>query len=187
MPLRGVSLVCERFYHIYNRGVNRGPIFFCEENWSFFLRQMEAFFKPDLVEITAYCLMPTHYHLLVLLKTDNFSELVMQPFATSYSKAVNRQNKRVGPLFQGRFQAKRIEKDSHLLQLSRYLHLNPVKAGLVEHPSDWLYSSYRDYLGIRKNSLVKPGIIIDHFSSVQAYQVFVEDQDQGEEEVGSML
>jgi putative transposase len=184
MPQRRVPLVQGSFYHVYNRGVNRGLIFFRDENWPFFVRRMKDFFKPDLVEAAAYCLMPTHYHLLLLVKSENFSSEVMHPFITSYTKAINRQNGRVGPLFQGRFQAKRIEKDSHLLHLSRYIHLNPGRAGLAKSAADWQYSSYQDYIGMRTGNFIKPGIIMEHFSSVLSYRDFVEsDVENGDEEI----
>jgi putative transposase len=178
MPYRQVPLQSGQYYHVYNRGVNRQPIFLQPGNWLFFLKRLRDFFYPDKAEIIAYCLMPNHYHLLVCLQTDDFGPKVMQPFMISYTKAVNKQNNRVGPLFQGPFRAKWVEKDSHLLQLSRYIHLNPVRANLVDQPQDWVYSSYPDYLGLRHGKIPKPEIILDHFSSVQAYREFVEEPER---------
>jgi putative transposase len=175
MPYRYVPLKTGQYYHVFNRGVNREPIFPRKENWPFFLKRLQDYASPDEADIIAYCLMPNHYHLLVCLKSDDFGPKVMQPFTVSYTKAVNKQNNRVGPLFQGPFHAKLIKKDPHLLQLSRYIHLNPVRAGLVDRPEDWVYSSYPDYLGLRGGKIPKPGIILDHFSSIQAYAEFIED------------
>jgi putative transposase len=176
VPHRPVPLKSGHFYHVYNRGVNRESIFLRQENWLFFLKRMRDFFHPDKVEIIAYCLMPNHYHLLVCLKTDDFGPKVMQPFTVSYTKAVNKQNERVGPLFQGPFHAKLVEEDGHLLQLSRYIHLNPVRAHFVDKPQDWVFSSYQDYLGLRRGTLPKPGIILEHFSSIEDYREFVEEE-----------
>jgi putative transposase len=136
---------------------------------------MRDFFHQDKVGIIAYYLMPNHYHLLVCLNSDDFGSEVMQPFTVSYTKAVNKQNKRVCPLFQGPFHAKLVEKDSHLLQLSRYIHLNPVRAKLVGKAADWELPSYQDYLGLRSGTLLKPGIILEHFSSIEDYREFVEE------------
>ncbi|MEZ4865822.1 MAG: transposase [Caldilineaceae bacterium] len=161
-------------YHVYNRGVNRGPIFFTEENWGFFIRRIREYFKPEFVTILAYCLMPNHYHLLLRLKIDEFSSKIMQPFSTSYTKAINKQQNRVGPLFQGKFKAELVDRDEYLTYLSKYIHLNPVKAGLVQSPAVWAYSSYRDYIGMRSGTLPSPQLILERFPNQQAYQQFVE-------------
>jgi putative transposase len=175
VPIRKVPLKAGQYYHVFNRGVNRGAIFLRQENWLFFLKRMRDFFHPEKVEVIAYCLMPNHYHLLVYLNDDDFGPKVMQPFMVSYTKAVNKQNKRVGPLFQGPFHAKLIKDDGHLLLLSQYIHLNPVRAKLVDKPEDWVYSSYQDYLGLRRGTLPKPGVILEHFSSIEDYRAFVEE------------
>ena len=104
----------------------------------------------------------------------------MQPFIVSYTKAINRQQGRVGPLFQGPFRAVWVDKDEYLLHLSRYIHMNPVSAGLATRPEKWIFSSYRDYIGLRKGTLPVPDVVLSQFSSCQAYQAFVEsyrDQD----------
>jgi len=162
-------------YHLYNRGANRQPIFFSDENWGYFLRLVRHYLKPDLIDVVAYCLLPNHYHLLVSLKTDALAKKIMQPFTVAYSKAINKQQGRTGPLFEGPFQARLVDRDEYLVHLSRYIHLNPVSAGLVAHPEDWTFSSYRDYLGLRKGTLPAPGIVMSQFPSPQAYAAFVED------------
>lgn len=161
-------------YHVYNRGVNRGPIFFTEENWGFFIRRVREYFKPEFVLILAYCLMPNHYHLLLRLKIDALSSEIIQPFGTSYTKAINKQQNRVGPLFQGKFKAELVEEDAYLTYLTKYIHLNPVKAGLVKTPAGWAYSSYQDYIGLRKGILPSPELVLDRFPNRKAYQDFVE-------------
>jgi len=118
--------------------------------------------------------MPTHFHLLVYLKTDDLGARIMQPFALSYTNGVNRQQDRVGPLFQGPFKAALVDDDSYLLHLSRYIHVNPVAAGLVERPEQWTFSSYRDYIGLRHGTLSTPDAIVSQFASRQAYRKFVE-------------
>jgi REP element-mobilizing transposase RayT len=174
MPYRRVQFRAGKVYHLYNRGANRQPIFFCEENWTFFIRQRRHYFDPDLLDVLVYCLMPTHYHLAVLLKTDGLSARVMQPFTVSYTKAVNKQQGRTGPLFQGPFQAVLVDRDEYLVHLSRYIHMNPVAAGLVAHPEEWAFSSYRDYVGLRARTLPALGLVLSQFDSREAYREFVE-------------
>ncbi|MCB0037983.1 MAG: transposase, partial [Anaerolineales bacterium] len=159
------------------RGVDRQPIFFARENWGFFIQRMHQYFQPQYVDVIAYCLMPNHYHILVYIKVDDeFGTRVMQPFGTSYVKAVNRYKKRIGPLFQGRYKAKLVDSGQYLHTLTRYIHLNPVCARLVDDPADWPYSSYLDYVGLRNGQLPKPDIILEQFETRDSYRKFVLDQ-----------
>jgi hypothetical protein len=117
--------------------------------------------------------MPNHYHLIVKLQSNDFSTKIMQPFTVSYTKSINKRLNRVGPLFQGPFQAILINEDSYLTYLTSYIHLNPVIAGLAENPEDWEYSSYQDFIGLRDTTLSKPDIILEQFTSRNAYADFV--------------
>jgi len=136
---------------------------------------MRHYFDPDLVEILAYCLMPTHYHLAVRLRTDALGARVMQPFTVSYTKAVNKQQGRTGSLFQGPFQAVLVDRDEYLVHLSRYIHLNPVVGGLAVRPEEWVFSSYREYVGLREGTLPVPDVVLSQFDSRESYQAFVEE------------
>ena len=166
------------YYHVYNRGVGRQAIFYDDENMRFFLRRLRHFCQPGRAQVVAYCLMPNHYHLLVQVQGEQFSQQVMQPLGVSFAKAINQEHQRVGPLFQGPFRALLVERDDYLLSLSRYVHRNPVAAGLVAYPEDWLYSSYRDYIGLRADSMVVPQVVLQQFDSRQAYREFVESRDE---------
>jgi putative transposase len=172
--MRTIQFCAGEYYHLYNRGVNRQSIFFCDANWSYFLKRLREYCQPEWIDIITYCLMPNHYHLLVYLKINELSAQIMHPFTVAYTKAINRQQKRIGPLFQGPFQAKKIDRNEYLTHLSRYIHLNPVSAGFVEHPAQWAFSSYRDYIGLRNGSLPRPEIILSQFPSRQTYTEFVE-------------
>jgi len=188
MPHRKTEFRAGHYYHLYNRGVNRQRIFFCDDNWGYFVKRIRHYFRPDLVDIVAYCLMPTHFHLLVYLKTDDLSKQVMQPFGLSYTKSINRQQERVGPLFQGPFEAVWVDRDEYLVHLSRYVHLNPVTAGLVRRPEEWTFSSYRDYVGLRQGTLPVADAVLAQFASRQAYREFVESyRDQDVETIEHLL
>ena len=181
--MRKIEFSAGQYYHLYNRGVNRQPIYFNDGNWGFFIKRLHHYCRSELIDIVAYCLMPNHYHLLVHLRCDELSAKIMQPFTVSYVKAVNRQQKRVGPLFQGPFEAKLVDKDEYLLHLSRYIHVNPVLAGLVAHPARWVFSSYRDYVGLRYGTFPMPGVVLSQFSSRQTYAEFVESFSKTDEEL----
>ena len=181
MPRRQIIFQTGNYYHVYNRGNNRQLIFFERENYIYFLRQLRNHLITNGVDIIAYCLMPNHYHLLVYLQTDDFSKL-MQSFTLSYAKAINKRYQRVGSLFQGRFQAIHVDQEDYLLHLTRYIHLNPVCANIVEKAEDWEFSSYQEYIDLRQGSLPK----IDgtrclrlatptQFHSADGYRYFLED------------
>ena len=182
MPRRMTPFVSDIYYHFYNRANNRQAIFFEQDNYLYFLGGIKKYLVP-VVKIIAYCLMPTHYHILVkikqtseVLKTSEVSKQVshaMQKFLISYTKAINKRFQRVGALFQGQFQAKPIKTYSHLLNLCIYAHSNPVKDGLVASPEDWIYSNYLEWLGQRDGQLVDKEFIQEHFGSPAEYQELV--------------
>ena len=195
MPQRDIQFSTGDHYHLYNRGNNRERIFFERENYLFFLRRLRQYLLP-ILEVVAYCLMPTHYHLVVQIKTNKTSEVfktsevsrAMMRFSVSYTKAMNKRYDRVGALFQGAFQAKRVDSDAYLAHLSRYIHLNPMLAGYGSSPEEWEFSSYAEYLGLRDGSLPVPEIVLAQFPSREAYQAFVEDYAPTERErIASLL
>jgi putative transposase len=187
MPRRRFALVPQHFYHVYNRGVDRRDVFFSRENSLFFLRRVREYLlnltEPTAggssisrpVEITppcqilAYCLMPNHFHLLVQVLNTDFST-TMQSLSQSYTNAINRERDRVGPLFQGRFQAKPIDDEAYLLHVSRYIHLNPVVAHFVDKPEDWEFSSYSEYIGTRDGSLPQTSILLGQVGRASRYR-----------------
>lgn len=177
----------DHYYHIYNRGVNRQPIFFAQHNWMFFLQRLKEYFTSDKALIVAYCLMPNHYHLLVYVLDAAFSFSVMQPFVTSYTKAINKERDRVGALFQGRFKGILVENNDYLVHLSRYIHRNPVDAGLVARPADWAFSGYQDYIGVRQGKLPQPDIVLGQFSSRADYAAYVAGTAQGYDAIAHLV
>jgi REP element-mobilizing transposase RayT len=190
MPRREFAFQPGKYYHRYNWGVNRERIFFEPEHYLFFLRRLREHLVPVL-DVVAYCLMPTHFHLLVQVKqTSEVCDVsgAMMRLGVSYTKAINTRYERVGPLSQGAFQARHVERDDYLLQVSRYIHVNPQAAGYVEHAEEWAYSSYPDYLGMRQGTLPAPGAVLGQFSSPNEYRQFVEGQaPEAEERIASLL
>lgn len=194
MPVRTVPFLPDQYYHFYNRGNNRQAIFFQRDNYLYFLRKLKKYLCPS-VDILAYALMPTHYHILGQVKllpprqTSEFLENsevsaaacsatisnAMMRLGVSYTKAINKRFDRVGALFQGQFSAKPIRHFPHLLNLCIYIHANPVKDGLVSVPEDWEYSNYSDWLGLRAGTLVNRGFISENFGTSLEYQARMED------------
>lgn len=111
--------------------------------------------SPKLVDLIAYCLMPTHIHLLVCQLIDDGISIFIKDMLNSYSRYFNIKYNRKGPLWQGRFKSIFIETDEQLLHLTRYIHLNPTSDNLVSKPEDWPYSSYQEYIGEADLSLCR--------------------------------
>jgi putative transposase len=183
MPRRAVHLCAGEYYHVYNRGNDRGRIFHERDNFLFFLRRVQEYLVP-VVEVVVYCLMPTHYHLLIGVKQGSVaaatSEIsagvsrAMMRLGVSHTKAINKRYDRVGALFQGPYGCKHVGGNDYLVHLSRYIHLNPVIDGLVQCPEDWEFSSYREYVGRRDGTLPRPEIVLAQFRSADDYREFVE-------------
>lgn len=103
--------------------------------------------KVKSVQIIAYCLMPTHFHLILKQLVENGISNYMRKVLDGYTRYFNNIHKRRGPLWESKFKNVLVEGDEQLNHLVRYIHLNPTTANLVNSPEDWLYSSYREYLG----------------------------------------
>jgi putative transposase len=170
MPGRSTDFLAGQYYHLYNRGHNRQTIFFERENYLFFLRQVRQYLTTQGIDILAYCLMPNHYHFLVQLQHDHVLSTAMQSLSISYTKAINRRYERSGALFQGRFQAIEVDSAGYVIALSRYIHLNPVKAGLTPAPEAWEFSSYQEYAGTRLGTLPRMEMILKQIGSQEAYR-----------------
>jgi len=137
------------YYHVAARGNEQKDIFKSRKDREKFLSYLGSAVSRYGAVIHGYCLMSNHYHLLLETPSGNLSQ-IMQHLNGAYTNYFNTKRSRSGHLFQGRFQAILIEADEYSRELSRYIHLNPVRAGIVTKPEDYQWSSYRDYIGVRE-------------------------------------
>lgn len=173
MPRRDVEFVQHGYYHIYNRGAGRHNLFIEEDNYLYVLRRTKTYGKEFNLIVIAYCLMPNHYHFLIRQDGEiPVGELPKRVFG-GYSRAVNKRYGWSGTLFEGRFNAKVVTSDAHLIHLCRYIHANPVKDGIVAHPDEWPYSNYLEWMGQRSGTLVDRQFIRDMFGDATSYEAFV--------------
>lgn len=166
------------FYHTTARGNERKRIFFAKSDYEAFIGYLKEAKEKYGARLHCYVLMTNHYHLLVETPQGNLSRL-MQYLNGTYTSHFNRKRRRSGHLFQGRYKAIVVDRDSYLLELSRYLHLNPVRAGLVVRPEDYPYSSYRAYVSRGKDDLIDRDLILgmisqDRRAGRRGYRDFVE-------------
>jgi len=200
-----------QYYHIYSRSIAKYVIFnntsefnrmvdllflsnFVDFDYEYskFSRLMEKEKKiiidkllnndNKLVEIVAYCLMPTHLHALLKQICDSGVTKYLNRSLSSYSKFFNTKHQRTGPLWESRFKNVLINDDQQLLHLTRYIHLNPTSAGLVIRPEDWPYSSYSEYIdGQNDKYRICNKEIID--MDTRAYKNFVNDNKKYQREL----
>jgi len=166
-------------YHVTARGNAQADIFLDEEDRERFLLLL----KDEVIQqgwlCYAWCLMDNHYHFLIETPEANLSR-GMQRLNGRYTQSFNRRHKRVGHIFQGRYKAILVEKESHLLELCRYIVLNPVRAGLVNEVSQWQWSSYHDMLECTTSSWQAIEHVLLLFSAhrnvaIERYQQFVDE------------
>ncbi|MBL8122447.1 transposase [Candidatus Saccharibacteria bacterium] len=180
------------YYHVYARGASRQPIFVDTEDYAFFISLLERYLTPDnrlntagvpypnftdSLELLAYCLMGNHFHMLIYQSDRGIMPQFMRSLLTSYSSYFNRKYGRSGSLFESRYKASRIDTDSYLQHISRYIHLNPRYWRRYPH------SSYLTYIGKRTEPWVRPRKILDLFESPTTYTEFMDDY----EDVKQML
>lgn len=136
------------FYHIVNRGLEQRIVFADKTDYGSFLALLERLHPSFGFWVHSYCLMTNHYHLYLETPQGHLPRL-MQQLDSRYTQQFNRRHGRIGPLFQGRYKALLVDKAEYSLAVSRYIHLNPVKAKLVRKPEDYAWSSYATFLGRR--------------------------------------
>lgn len=166
-----------RYYQRGGHKVNFSNFFRpCKAKKEFFMDCTALQSKMKLVEIIAYCLMPTHFHLILKQLIDDGISTFMNNMENSYSRYFNLKHKRKGPLWEGRFKSVLIKTDAQLLHLTRYIHLNPTTSHLVNGPEKWLMSSYNEYLAkIDENKKIcNYNGVLD--IEPTAYKRFVEDR-----------
>ena len=165
-------------YHVTARGNERKKIFFTKTDYEKFLSNLTKAKKKYNIVLHCYVLMSNHYHLLIETPDANISR-VMHYINSSYTAYINVKRKRSGHLFQGRYKSIVVDANSYLYELSRYIHLNPVRAKMVENPEEYSYSSYAAYISKRKDPIVTTdfvlGLIFCQYGRArEEYKTFVE-------------
>lgn len=134
------------FYHVMLRGNDGQDIFFSDADHCAMCLLLQEGVEKYGHRIHAFCFMRNHIHLLIQVGEISLSK-IMQNLAFRYSQKINRKNKRIGHLFQGRFKAILIEEHNYFTRLLRYIHTNPVRANVVDTPENYIWSSHNAYIG----------------------------------------
>lgn len=189
-------------YHVYNRGVNKCPIFLDEQDFKVFLGYMKLYLEPPnlqgqalqdengrtippskepknymgKIELLAYCLMPNHFHLLIKQNTDRGIAEFMQSLIQRYVMYFNKKYQRVGGLFQSRYKTVLIEDENQFVYITKYIHRNPIDI-LPAGPGPagletYKYSSYGNYLGLFRQRWVRPEQVLSYFSNMRGTNTY---------------
>ena len=167
------------FYHVINRGNAGADLFISRSDRERFFANLEKAVERYRIKIHTYCLMTNHYHLLIETPQANLSR-AMKWINVSYAAYFNRKRKRSGHLFQGRYKSILVQADEYLKQLSRYIHLNPLRAKMVEDPGAYEWSSYPAFIGqMEAPQWLETDWLLDLFgkrrkNASQRYRRFVE-------------
>lgn len=161
------------FYHVMNRGIARKKIFLGKSDYEEFLKTLSEIHELWGVEVFAYCLMGNHYHLCMMTPEGNLSR-VMRHLNGVYTQRFNKAHSSDGPIFRGRYKAIVVDADEYLTQVVRYIHLNPVEAGLVREPEDYEWSSHSVYLHPKEAPKWLNVIdVLEGFGSIREFHSFV--------------
>jgi len=169
-------------YHVLCRGNNRQKIFRDDLDRRRYLEKLFHYCELKEVSLLGYCLLSNHIHLLVETPQGNLSKM-MQAFQTSYTLYLNRRHGRSGHVFEQRYKALLVDKDNYLLQVSRYIHRNPVEAKLVGRPQDYRWSSYGAYVSGKVVRRLTTSLVLEQLGGnrkeqIRNYREYVE-SDQG--------
>jgi len=151
------------FYHVTARGNERRKIYYSQSDYEKFKDYLKEAQEKYGYVLHCYVLMNNHYHLILETREANLSR-VMHYINGSYTNYINIKRKRSGHLFQGRYKAILIDRDRYLLELSRYVHLNPIRAAVVAKPEDYVHSSYRSFVSKSKEDIVHCDLILEMVS-----------------------
>src|SRR6056297_1108989 len=159
-------------YHIISRGLRRDKIFRKKKDKDKFLTKLKKTKEKYKLEIFSYCLMDNHYHLLIRTPLGNLTK-AMHYLNASYTNWFKAKHDIVGPVFQGRYKSVLVEDESYLLTLSSYIHLNPLRAGMVEYLKDYKYNSYNEYINKTENNLVDKNLLLSKFEDIERFKEFI--------------
>ena len=164
-----------KIYYIYNRGINKGDVFFETKNYVYFLN-LNAKHVDPIADTYAWCLMKNHFHLLVKIKDESQISETKNPYQyfsnlfNAYAKGINKTYGRTRSLFQKKFKRKLVDNEAYLKNLILYIHNNPVNHGICQDAMDYAWSSYLTCVSDKATNLKKDEVL-DLFADVENFKV----------------
>jgi putative transposase len=173
MPIRNVPIVDGHYYHVFNRAVEGRQLFYSKRHYLKYLKLWNEVDFTPACRVLAYCLMPNHFHCLVLITSARLFVRKISYFLNKYLKFLNAVRDESGPYFRNRFKAKVIEDEKYLIGVCGYIHLNPMKGGLVKSLDEWPYSNYLEFVGKRQGLIFDEMFYDEYIGSPEEYREFL--------------
>lgn len=175
------------YYHVINRGHRKAEIYLEDADYEKFIKIVKEACEIYKVKIVAYCLMTNHYHLLVHTPEANLPDFMKQVNG-AYTQIFNKKYKYEGALFKGRYKAVVVQEGSYLLRLIRYIHRNPIKAGIVKNAKDYKYSSHGVYLEAKEQEWLQyKDEVKSQISGKDFKQTYIDFMKKDDEEINNYL
>jgi putative transposase len=170
-------------FHLFNHAVDDQLLFYDDQDYNFFLIAFSNHLRITPATVIAYCLMPNHYHFLLRQDDEDKIYRIFNYSFISYARYYNRKYERKGHIFRSPLQHKIVDNPTYLLQLCKYIHLNPVYAGIVDNPKEWEYSNYKEWINERTSNFFSKEIrqkyfprTIDYITYVNSFHNFVKNR-----------
>ncbi len=184
MRSRKEDFIENSIFHIYNHSVAETDLFRDDDDYSYLLNKFKENYHPEEIEIYSYCLMPNHFHFCLKQNSEIPLYKIFNKFLTSYAMHFNAKYKRKGKLFASKLQHSLITNDNYLIQLCKYIHYNPVKAGIVSRAEEWSFSKYCNYVGRKEDNLFSIDLIStypdefkDYVVTLREYEKYLEESE----------
>lgn len=162
------NLVDGGIYHIISRGHNGYALFNSSKDYAVYKKIIRKYKERFSFEIFHYCLMPNHIHLLLKISKGSELPLLMQCVSQSYAKYYKKSYDYTGNLFQGRYKSLYIDNDEYLLECGRYIERNPLRANMVQDPSEYLFSSFNYYARRKEDDIITSNPLYETLSKYQS-------------------
>jgi len=185
MPRRARVVLEGSALHLIQRGNNRSACFYAEEDYLVYLEYLAEQARKHSCAVHAWCLMTNHVHLLLTPATVDGASLLMKGLGQKYVQYINRTYQRSGTLWEGRFRSCLVREERYVMACYRYIEMNPVRAAIVAHPSEYQWSSYKANTQAESSSLIVPHLVYQALSSSSelracAYRELFKDQLEGD-------
>ena len=160
-------------FHIYNHAIDDYQLCYDDMDYDFLLQSISRNIRKTPASIFAYCIMPNHYHFLIRQDSEKPIYRIFNYAFIGYAQYFNKKYDRKGPIFRSPLQHKLVTNQEYLIQLCKYIHMNPVKANLADNPEDWIYSNYLEWIKKRNGKLISREIHEIYFPDPKDYIAYI--------------
>ena len=173
MRVDSQNFISGSYYHLFNHAAADGNLYKDDDDFARFISTLNLHLRKPDFSLIAYCLLPSHFHLLVRQDGDLQVFKSFYLVSASYARYFNKKYNTWGSIYRGKLQHQIIQDAKQLMQTCVYIHRNPLEAGIVDKLDDWLWSDYPEWVGSRNGAMFDPEVRAMFFSSAQGYLDFM--------------